>query len=91
MNNYASPDDALSDLRKRGYEADFETASFCLYCGDLDMRLNPGAFHIDAAYRFDEDAHPDNSAVVYAISSCSGIKGTLVDEHDADAGAGGGA
>ena len=39
MKNYESPADALDDLRKRGYEADFETQSFCLYCNDLDLRL----------------------------------------------------
>jgi hypothetical protein len=50
------------------------------------MRLNPDAFRVDATIRIDEESHSDNSAVVYAISSCSGVKGTLVDAHDADAG-----
>jgi hypothetical protein len=88
MENYTSPDDALSDLRKRGYGADlnFETDPFCLYCGDLDMRLNPEAYHIDETIRIDVDSHPEDSPIVYAISSSSGIKGTLVDAHDTDAG-----
>jgi hypothetical protein len=88
MENYESMDKALSDLKKSGYEADldFETDSFCLYCSDLDMRLNPTAYHVDATIRIEGETHADDTAVVYAISSCSGIKGTLVDAHDADAG-----
>ena len=88
MENYESVDKALSDLKKIGYEADldFETDSFCLYCGDLDMRLNPGEFHVDMTYRVEEYSHPDMNVVVYAISSSFGIRGTLVDAHDADEG-----
>jgi hypothetical protein len=84
MENYESVGEALSGLKKKGYETDldFETDSFCLYCSDLDMRLNPEAFHVDETVRIDGHRHPDDSAVVYAISSCSGIKGTVVDAHD---------
>ena len=37
MKNYESLVDALYDLRKRGYEADFEPQSNCLYCSNLDL------------------------------------------------------
>jgi hypothetical protein len=88
MENYASPNDALSDLRKRGYEADlnFETDPFCLYCGDLDMRLNPEAYHVDESLRIDDPSHHNESETVYAISTSSGVKGTLVDTHNVDPG-----
>lgn len=78
MKNYTSLTDALDDLRKRGYIADFETQSFCLYCGDLDLRLDEEEFNIDETYRFEGDSNPDDSAVVYAITSTSGAKGTLI-------------
>lgn len=81
MENYSSSDDALSNLRKRGYEADFETDSFCLYCGDLDMRLNPEAYHVDERLRFDDPSQPNNDEIVFAISTCTGVKGILVDEN----------
>ena len=89
MENYESLGKALSELKKRGYEADlgFETDNFCLYCSDLDMRLNPGMFQIDETIRIVGRSQPDDNAVVYAITSCSGIKGTVVDAHDADAAA----
>lgn len=81
MKNYESMVDALSDLRKRGYEADFETETACLYCSDLDIRLNPEAFHVDEVYRFESDSTPDDNSILFAISSTTGLKGTLVDAY----------
>jgi len=83
MENYPSPDDALSDLRKKGYEADlsFETDPYGLYNGDLDLRLNPDAYHVDKSIQIEDPSHPDESETVYAISTSSGIKGTLTDMH----------
>src|SRR5688500_2553544 len=83
MKNYESLADALDDLRKRGYEADFATDSVCLYCGDLDIRLNPEEFTVDEVHRFEGDSNPDDNAVLYAISSSTGVKGTLVDRYGA--------
>src|SRR4030095_6605743 len=83
MKSYESLIDALSDLRKKGYEADFSTSADCLYCGDLDIRLNPEEFHVDEIYRFDRDPNPANNSVIYAITSSTGVKGTLVDSYGA--------
>jgi len=81
MENSESLSDALSDLKKRGYDADlnFETDTFSLYGGDLDMRLNPEGFHVDEIDHTCDEAHPNDGAVVYAITSTTGIKGVLVD------------
>lgn len=81
MKSYDSLVDALTDLKKRGYEADFETHQFCLYCGDLDIRLYPEEFNVDEVYRFEGDSNPDDSAVIYAISSSTGLKGTFIDGY----------
>jgi len=86
VKNYASLADALDDLRRRGYEANFETQSPCLYCSDLDLRLIEEEFNIDEVYRFEADSDPGSNAVVYAISSSGGIKGTIVDGLGASAG-----
>jgi hypothetical protein len=81
MTKYKSLADALNDLKSRGYEANFETQSFCLYCGELDMRLDPEEFKVDEEYRFEGDPNHDEDAVLVAITSSSGIKGTLVDGY----------
>ena len=81
MKNYESLADALNDLKERGYWADFGTDTVCLYCGELDIRLNPEEFQVDEAYRFDGDANADDSSILYAITSSTGMKGTLVDTY----------
>lgn len=85
MTNYESLVDALDDLRKRGYDADFEPQTNCLYCNNLDMRLNEEEFHIDEVHRFEGDSNPDDNAVVYALTSDTGVKGTIVDGFGASA------
>lgn len=81
MKNFQSLADALSDLRKRGYKTDFSVETFCLYCGDLDMRLNPEQFKVDEEYRFGGDAAHEKDTVLVAITSSNGIKGILVDSY----------
>lgn len=81
MKNYDSLADVLDDLRKQGYEADFATQTFCLYCGDLDLRFNPDEFHIDGVYRFGGGCSPNDDSIVYAISTPEGVRGTLVDSY----------
>jgi hypothetical protein len=83
MKNYESLVDALNDLKKSGYESDFGIQTICLYCGDLDLRLDPEDFHVDEFYRFEGESNPDDNVVLYAISSSSGVKGTLVDAYGA--------
>jgi len=83
MKNYESLVDSLNDLKKRGYTEDFETLQICLYCGDLDIRLNPEEFNVDEVYRFEGDSSPDDNSIVYAITSNTGVKGTLVDAYGA--------
>ena len=79
MKSYDSLAEALDDLKKRGYEADFETQSNCLYCSELDLRLNEEEFHIDEVYHFDGHSNPDDNSVVYAFTSPAGVRGTIVD------------
>jgi hypothetical protein len=86
MKNYESLPNALDDLRKRGYEADFSIDTFGLYCGDLDLRLDPEDFHVDEIYRFEGNISPDDSAVLYAISSSAGMRGTSVNGYGAHSG-----
>jgi hypothetical protein len=82
MENYASLADALADLKKRGYEETFQSQTDCLYCGDLDLRLDPDDFHFDEAYRFEGNSNGGSNATLYAITSSSGVKGTLIDTSD---------
>jgi len=81
MKNYESLVDALRDLKARGYTQYFEMEFSTIYCGLLDLRLTPEKFTIDEIYRFEENSNPDDSSVLYVISTAIGIKGTLVDAY----------
>jgi hypothetical protein len=81
MQGYSSIVDALDDLKKRGYEADFEPQTNCLYCNSMDLRLYEEEFHIDEIYHFVGESNDGQKSVVYALSSPTGVKGTIVDEH----------
>ncbi|MEO5998176.1 MAG: phosphoribosylpyrophosphate synthetase [Chitinophagaceae bacterium] len=81
MKNYDSLIDALADLKRRGYDAEFEAHPFCLYCGNIEIRLNPEQFSVDETYRFEGKFGSDCNTLLYAISSTTGVKGTLVDSN----------
>jgi len=83
MKYYNTSLEALIDLKDRGYTSDFSIESSCIHCPQLDLRLSPGEFNIDEYYRFEGMTSPDESSVVYAISSNDGIKGTLIDAYGA--------
>jgi len=85
MKTYQSLAEALDDLKKRGYEADFETQSNSLYCSKLDLRLEEEEFHIDEVYRFEGNSNPLDNSVVYAFTSPTGVRGTIVDRLEAPA------
>ncbi|MEJ1241858.1 phosphoribosylpyrophosphate synthetase [Chryseolinea sp. T2] len=79
MKTYDSLIDALTDLKKRGYEHDFRKDPTCLYCFAYNLRFTPEQFTVDEVYRFEEDSNPDDNSVLYAVSSHTGMKGTVVD------------
>jgi hypothetical protein len=81
MLNYDSINEAEADLKKRGYTVDFDLKPDGLKCNSLDIKLHPEEFTIDEHYRFEGDSDPDESSVIYAISSSQGIKGTLTDAY----------
>src|ERR1044072_3395274 len=83
MKTYESLADALNDLKKRGYEAECEPQSNCLYCSNLDMRLYEEDFNVDEVYHFEGNSNPGDNAVVYALSSPTGLKGTIVNVYGA--------
>jgi hypothetical protein len=80
MKNYESVVDALADLKNRGYKENFRREPALIYSIESDLWIAPDQFNIDEFYRFDENLGPEGERVLYAISSNTGIKGTLVDE-----------
>ena len=67
---YDTLSEAVSGLRQRGYDLDFNLEENCLVChGD---RFDITRFEITEFHRFEGDTDPSDEAVVYAIESLDG-------------------
>lgn len=81
MKSYTTLSETLNDLKKRGYSEDFNITPTCLECASLNLQLHPEDFKVDEYHRFEGMSNPDDNAIVFAISSKDGLKGTLVDAY----------
>ena len=81
MNSYDTLSEALNDLVKRGYTQNFNLECDCIVCKSIDLKLSPDDFEITEYYRFEGESDPDDSEIVYAITSKEGVKGTLVNGY----------
>jgi hypothetical protein len=76
MPAYDTVSQAINGLKERGYTMDFNLTSNCIECEG--QKFNPRDFEITEFHRFEGNSDPGDEAVVYAIESRSGLKGTLV-------------
>lgn len=81
MNVYDSLADAIKALQQRGYVQDFNLHPEWIECPSLKLRLAPEEFHVDEIHRFEGMTNPDDSTILFAISSATGMKGLLVDAY----------
>lgn len=81
MKSYKNLIEAINDLRKRGYEEDLEIKDGKVNSVSSNFELHPEQFTIDEVYRFEGETNPDDSSVIYAISSQQGKNGILVDAY----------
>ena len=79
--NYATVTQALADLKARGYTDEFDYKDDYLFCDSKGVKLNPGELKITEVYRFEGASDPEDSSVVYAIESASGLKGLILDSY----------
>ncbi len=65
----------ISELNRQGYITDFNSLHSSIW-------QEPGAFEIDAVYRFEGPTDPADQAILYAVTSDKfGIKGVLVNGY----------
>ena len=81
MQTFTTLSEAITTLVTRGYSNDFNLHPDWIECAPLNVKFKPEEFHVDEVHRFEGMTNPDDSAVLYAISSTSGIKGLLVDAY----------
>lgn len=83
MKNFETLTEAIADLRKRGYVHDFNLRTEWIECQPLQLQLKPADFHVDEVHRFEGMNNPDDSSILFAIQSPTGLKGVLVDAYGA--------
>lgn len=83
MKNYDTLSEAVEDLKKRGYELDFNLKPKGLECKDPEMILKPEEFMVDEFHRFEGESNPADASVVYAISASNKLKGVIIDAYGA--------
>src|SRR5437016_2055917 len=70
---------ALDDLARRGFSGGFRVVDGNLRVLTTGKLLRPEDLVIREVYRFEGISDPDDMAIVYAIESTTGVRGTLID------------
>lgn len=83
MKTFETLSEAIEDLKKRGYENDFNLHPEWIECPPLNLRLRATDFHVDEVHRFEGMNNPSDSSILFAIRSPEGVKGLLVDAYGA--------
>lgn len=81
MKTFETLSQAITGLKTLGYTNDFNLHPDWIECRELNQKLKPEEFHVDEVHRFEGMTNPDDSSVLYAISSSGGLKGLLVDAY----------
>ncbi len=78
MENYDTVTEAVSGLRTKGYNLDFNIEFDKIICRENNYCLNPTEFEITEVHRFEGDTDPGDEEVVYAVASKDGkMKGVF--------------
>jgi hypothetical protein len=83
MKIFETLSEAITDLKQRGYVQDFNLHPEWIECPPLNLRFRPTEFHVDEVHRFEGMNNPDDSSILLAIQSTTGVKGLLVDAYGA--------
>lgn len=76
---YKTMTEALEDLKKRGFTANFELLNNVFRAVDSGKTFQAGDLTIVEHHRFEGASDPDDMSVVYAIEASDGVRGILVD------------
>lgn len=71
----------LNSLHKAGYEEDFVVDEKGLHTSNSDKAYSPSQIRIVDFYRFEGESDPADNAILYAIETSDGVKGTLSDAY----------
>ena len=79
VNQYLSVTQALTELARRGFTANFEYLDDAFTAVDLGRTFAAEELTIVEHHRFEGASDPGDMAIVYAIACRDGTRGVLVD------------
>lgn len=85
-NTYSSLSVAIEDLKKKGYDVDFNLVDDGIESKHLKKTWSASDIEVEEAMRFEGMTNPDDNSVLYAINTNDGTKGLLVDAYGAYSG-----
>ena len=81
MKTFDTLSQAIDHLKRKGYVHDFNLHPEWIECPPLKKKFAPEQFHVDEVHRFEGMTNPDDSSILFAISSSEGEKGLLIDAY----------
>lgn len=82
MESFDTLVEAINELKKQGYTEDFNLQQNCIECRNGEYTIFQNEFEIDKFFRFEGESNPDDSSILYAISSDKyNLKGILVNGY----------
>src|SRR5881296_2107604 len=78
---YKTMTEALEDLKKRGFTANFELLNNVFRAVDSGKSFQADDLTIVEHHRFEGASDPDDMSVVYAIEATDGTRGVVVDAY----------
>lgn len=80
--NFDNLVEGINGLKKQGYVEDFNLKQNCLECRGGEYKVFHNEFEIDHYFRFEGDSSPEDSSILYAISSDKyKLKGVLINSY----------
>jgi hypothetical protein len=79
MKAYKTMSEAVSDLRQRGFSANFEYLNKTFRAVESGKTFGTGDLTIVEHHRFEGVSDPDDMSVIYAIEAKDGTRGTIAD------------
>lgn len=73
--------ECMQSLKKEGYTHEFDVKDGKLVEPYINASFIAEDIVIDNFYRFEGESNPSDSSILYAITTKSGLKGTLVDAY----------
>ena len=87
MKDYGTLSQAINKLKlEEGYEEDFNLVDEKIELKSKGQTFGIEEFEVDKVLRFEGMSNPDDNAILYAITTSSGVKGVLVDGYGVSSG-----